>query len=322
MQTGQPTTGIVLIGRNEGERLVAGLESLGFHAARAVYVDSGSTDNSIREAASRGVAVVELPQDQPFTAARARNAGFLELVRLYPDTSFVQFLDGDCRLQSDWLGTALDFLAGHEDVAIVSGRLREMHPERSVYNYLCDREWDTPVGEADACGGICLVRRPAFEAVSGFRPQLIAGEEPEMCLRLREKGWKIWRVDADMASHDANMLRFSQWWRRSVRAGYAFTEVTLLHRHSPKRIWKRNVVSALLWGCVLPLLILAGGIVHPAFLALAAIYPLQVARIALRSNDWRRAFFFVLGKFSETQGIFKFAIGKMLGKRQRLIEYK
>ena len=36
-----------------------------------------------------------------------------------------------------------------------------------------------------------LVRVEAFEAVGGFRPELIAGEEPELCMRLREKGWKI-----------------------------------------------------------------------------------------------------------------------------------
>ena len=37
------------------------------------------------------------------------------------------------------------------------------------------------------------MRVEAFEAVGGYRAQLIAGEEPELCVRLREIGWKIWR---------------------------------------------------------------------------------------------------------------------------------
>lgn len=324
MHNDPPATGIVLIGRNEGPRLLACLASLGPHGARAVYVDSGSTDGSIEAAKARGVAVVQLSTDTPFTAARARNAGFSELVRRYPEVRFIQFLDGDCRLASDWIDTAVNFLSGRSDIAIACGRRREAHPERSLYNRLCDKEWNTPIGEALACGGDCLVRREAFEAVDGYHPGLIAGEEPEMCLRLREKGWRIWRVDAEMSLHDANMLRFSQWWRRTVRAGHAFAEVAWMHRHSSRSIWKRNVLSALLWGFMLPLVIIATSAVScPATLALALLYPIQIVRIAMRSaGGIENALFLVLGKFAETQGILRFALNRIRNKRQRLIEYK
>jgi len=45
----------VVIGRNEGERLVACLASLGGEIRRAVYVDSGSTDGSVAAARAAGV---------------------------------------------------------------------------------------------------------------------------------------------------------------------------------------------------------------------------------------------------------------------------
>ncbi len=67
------TTGVVIIGRNEGERFERCLRSLVGRASPIVYVDSGSTDNSVGFAeshASSGVHVVRLDMSTPFTAAR------------------------------------------------------------------------------------------------------------------------------------------------------------------------------------------------------------------------------------------------------------
>lgn len=211
--------GVVVIGRNEGQRLERCLVSLAHGADKVMYVDSGSTDGSLQLAANLGVAVLALDMSIPFTAARARNEGFAALQRLLPSMQLVQFVDGDCEVNASWLATAQAFLEQHPAVAVVCGRRRERFPQRSVYNLLCDLEWDTPVGEAKACGGDALMRADAFAAVGGFRPDLIAGEEPELCVRLRANGWKIWRLAAEMTLHDAGMTRFTQWWRRSCVLG-------------------------------------------------------------------------------------------------------
>ena len=50
--------------------------------------------------------------------------------------------------------------------------------------------------------------------VGGFNPAVIAGEEPELCVRLRQAGWKIHRLDAEMTLHDAAMTSWRQWWKR------------------------------------------------------------------------------------------------------------
>ena len=320
--------GVVLIGRNEGERLRACLASLGALANRAVYVDSGSTDGSIEAAAALGLEVVPLAMDRPFTAARARNAGFAALERRFPDVRYVQFIDGDCILQPEWVPAALDFLEKNETVAIVAGRRRERFVDASLYNWLCDQEWARPAGETEECGGDALVRITAFRAVGGYADELIAGEEPDMCLRMREKGWRIWRLGTEMTLHDANMTAFGQWWRRSVRGGHAFAEVAWRHRGSPLRIWARNVRSALAWGCAFPLAVLfAGFFVHPACLLLLLAYPLQVVRMILRGGQGTGghpllATLLVLGKFPEAQGILTFQAHRLAGRRRSLIEYK
>ena len=234
-----PTLGVVVIGRNEGERLLRCLRSVTAQAATLVYVDSGSTDGSVMAARDCGATVVQLDTTQPFTAARARNRGFQVLCEISGAVELVQFVDGDCELVEGWNDKAFALLAAREDVAVVCGRRRERFPDGSIYNRLCDIEWDTPIGEALACGGDAMMRAAALEQVGGFRDELIAGEEPELCVRLRALGWHIWRLDAEMTLHDAAMTRFSQWWRRSKRAGFAFAEGAHLHGASQERHCRR-----------------------------------------------------------------------------------
>jgi len=211
--------GCVAIGRNEGQRLVRCLDSLVGRVARVVYVDSGSTDGSVEAARARGVEVVALDTSIPFTAARARNAGVARLREIAPDARFVQLVDGDCEVVAGWLERAHAALSARRELAVVCGRRRERHPEHSVWNRIVDVEWDTPVGDAKACGGDAMMRLDALAAVGGFDPSLIAGEEPELCVRLRAAGWKIERLDAEMTLHDAAMERVEQWWKRTVRSG-------------------------------------------------------------------------------------------------------
>ncbi|MBM3606292.1 MAG: glycosyltransferase, partial [Alphaproteobacteria bacterium] len=265
---------VVVIGRNEGARLEAGLRAVRGLVSRIIYVDSGSTDNSVAMARDLGAEVVELDLSIPFTAARARNAGVRALASSPPE--FVQFIDGDCLLQDEWLPAAVGALDNDPRLGAVAGRRREMFPERSIYNRLCDAEWDTPVGPARAVGGDALLRYSALVQVGGFRDSLIAGEEPEMCVRLRAAGWTIHRLPDEMTRHDAAMTSFRQWWRRTRRAGFAFAEGASLHGAPPEGHWRVETRRALLWGLVLPVLTLLGTLFHPAALLLLAVYPLQV----------------------------------------------
>jgi glycosyltransferase involved in cell wall biosynthesis len=318
--------GVVIIGRNEGERLIGCLASIESDKDSIVYVDSGSTDGSIAAAEKIGAHIVALDLSHAFTAARARNEGFVALRALRPDVRFVQFVDGDCTLVSGWLATALAFIEQRPDMAIVCGRRREHCASASVYNQLCDIEWDTPVGEALACGGDALVRVEAFEGVGGFLSQLIAGEEPELCVRLREKQWKIWRLDAEMTRHDADMSRFGQWWVRAVRSGHAFAEVSHLHT-SPSGIWKRETRRAVFWGGFLPAVICLATLVDAVALAGALAYLLQICRLAVArgptsSQSWIYGVFMMLAKFAEFQGVLKFHWRKWSRGGVELIEYK
>jgi GT2 family glycosyltransferase len=239
--------GIVLIGRNEGARLARALDAALAQAAHHVYVDSGSSDDSVSLARAREVPVVEL-ESGPFTAARARNAGATFLLQHVPELEFLQFIDGDCVLVAGFLERALAAMDDNARSGVVCGRRREEHPHASVYNHLTEIEWDAPIGKTNACGGDALVRVETFRQIGGYAADWIAGEDPEFCLRARRAGWEIWRIDAEMTRHDARLDQFSQWWQRSVRAGHAYAQGAWSFGGEAEHPWLHESLGIWFWG--------------------------------------------------------------------------
>jgi hypothetical protein len=245
--------------------------------------------------------------------------------------SYVQFIDGDCELAPGWLQVALEAMSERPELVAVCGRRRERYPERSIYNRLMDMEWNTTVGDTLACGGDSLIRVGAFRDVGGFNPRLIAGEEPDLCVRLREAGGVVSRLDAEMTLHDAAMTRFSQWWRRCLRTGY-MSGLSSRDGRSRDRQSVREALRIYFWGMVLPLAALClaratGGL----SLWLLLLYPLWMLRIAReRVRDYRDplshalvyGFACVVEKLPKTLGQARFLWHWLRRSRSRIIEYK
>lgn len=319
--------GFIAIGRNEGERLERCLSSLRRHGARIAYVDSGSKDDSLAIAEKIGVAIVELSSDKPFTAARARNAGFKRLLDQWPDTQHVMFIDGDCELVDGFIPAALSLLHENSGVGVVTGRCRERNPDATIYNHLCDMEWNGPTGKIDACGGIFLSRATTFQSAGGFDPSLIAGEEPEFCIRVRDAGETINRIKEDMCFHDADMTRFGQWWRRAVRAGYSYAQVNRLHPD----FYGAEIRRAWLWGAILPSFILATALItggwSGALVILYVVSFFKTRRGLMKSGAKSKnasifAAFLVLAKFPNLIGLLNYRRKQFFRQPVGIIEYK
>lgn len=327
MNASSRSVGFVAIGRNEGERFKRCLESLLNAGDRVVYVDSGSADGSVEHAERSGAAVVRLDTAKPFTASRARNAGFAALAEKWPDTDYVMFIDGDCALVDGFANAAASALDEDPGVGVVTGRCRERRPDASPYNRLCDLEWAGPVGEIDACGGIFMTRARAFSSVGGFNESIIAAEDDDFCIRVRNRGGRVIRIDRDMCLHDADMHRFGQWWRRMERAGYAFAQLGDIHgsyfQAERRRAWG--------WGLALPLLILlsapfTGGL----SLILLLLYPASFLRTRQNlikgghapKHATLGAAFLTLAKFPNLLGMLKYRWKKMSGTGIGIVEYK
>lgn len=315
--------GVVAIGRNEGERLERCLLSIPA-GVPVVYVDSGSRDNSVCFARGQGADVVELDLSSPFTAARARNAGFERLIGFHPELEFVQFVDGDCEFEAGWLEAGVFALDSSPELAAACGRRRERYPDASFYNRLCDEEWNTPVGSTKACGGDVVMRVMALRAANGYDPRIIAGEEPELCSRLRAAGWRIARLDAPMTVHDANMHSARQWWLRAVRSGFGYAQVwrkTVSAGHQP--LYGRELLRALIWTIGVPLFGFAlAAVLGPiGLLAVPLLWLGLVVRLA-RHRGIRRAALLSAGKVAETWGVLRYLTTALRRTRHGAIYYK
>lgn len=323
--------GVVAIGRNEGQRLESCLVSAVSASPAVVYVDSGSTDGSVELARGMNAEVVELDMATPFSAARARNAGLERLRRTWPTVEYVMFVDGDCEIVEGWLQRAVAELDARTDLAVVCGRRRERHRDATIYNKLCDMEWAAAPGEVKSCGGDAVMRVTAVTAVGGYDPSVVAGEEPELCLRLRRAGWKILRLDADMTRHDAAMTRFAQWWRRSIRSGHAYAQGMAMHGSSAERHYVRESSRIWIWAVLFPLFVIAAALLTRGWGGLLVLaYPLlmlKVARGRTKRGDSLRdgllyGFFTVLMKWPQLIGQLKYFWRHLRGAAVHIVEYK
>ena len=308
-------TGIVVIGRNEGERLRRCLESLP-RGYPVVYADSGSSDDSLSLARSLGVQT--LVCSPPYSAARARNEGFAWLMDHYRGLRYVQFLDGDCTLFAAWLEAGARALRTERQQAVVTGELLERDADGSAYSRLCALEWRSPPGEVRALGGIAMMRVDVFRALGGYRPEVIAGEDSELGVRMALAGYKVTKIAALMATHDAGITRFGQWWRREVRGGHSIGQRSYLNGGSVLRdcVHERN--SVLFWGIGLPLAAVSA---LPASLLLLWAYAALWLRVWQRRGSALYATFVVIGKFANALGLARFYLNKLAG-RYAIIEYK
>lgn len=331
----QPTAlSVVVIGRNEGRRLERCLESIARMnrtglAVDVIYVDSDSKDDSVRIARERGARVVELHPTRP-TAALARNAGWHE-----SQAEFVLFLDGDTLLDPEFVQRALPAFA-EQRIACVWGHRREVSPSRSLYTRVLDLDWIYAPGIVPFCGGDAIFRRSTLVAARGYDETLIAGEEPELCSRMRILGHRILHIDAPMTQHDLAIDHFAQYWKRAERAGHAYAEVSARFAGSKFPLWseesRRNRLHALTL-VVLPIVSIGLGVFLRSLWPVAAM-ALFFAMLFLRSawkSRWKcanAATLLLYGVHSHLQqvpiavGQWRYRVSRRKGQKLKLVEYK
>ena len=333
MSPAAPLLSVVVIGRNEGDRLSRCLESiramrLPAGGSEIIYVDSASTDDSRQRAADAGALVIPL-EEGPHTAARGRNAGWRASQGRY-----VFFLDGDTQVDPDFVNRAMPAFEDRR-IAVVWGHRRETAPHASLFNRVLDLDWIYPPGETEFCGGDALVRRSVLEEIGGYDEALIAGEEPEMCNRIRSNGGIIMHLDLAMTGHDLAMTRWSQYWKRAQRAGHAYAQMAERSRESDLPLWNKEARRNLQHSGALAFCALSGlcamvcgfGAVG---MALALLWVGLIVRTAWRqrwkSRQWSTLLLYGIHSHLQqlpiTWGQLSYRRQARLGRQRGLIEYK
>lgn len=282
-----PKISFVIIGRNEEKHLAACINSImqvdyPEKQKEIIFVDNNSIDRSLEIARAFPIRIIALKQ-QPATPGLARNAGLRAATG-----EFVHFVDGDMTVDPAWLRAALPIF-NDTRVAAVVGRLKEIHPHKSLYNRFFDLGWKTaPLGEIDGPGGGGMFRAAVLRELGGYDDSLFGAEEVDLGYRLRQKKYQTIRIPHLMACHDMDMKTFGHFWRRGVRDGYY--EMEMITRYfnwswplPQDYVWKMNAQ-------ILALIALFALLVHhPNLILMQAVWGLPLFFLLKKARYYHRA---------------------------------
>ena len=234
-----------------------------------IFVDSGSTDQTIDIVSKlRFVRLVRLSDVFP-TAGKGRNAGWQSA-----RGELIQFLDGDTVMDPHWISVATQHI--EHKIAAVQGHRRELYPSKNYFHRVTNLEWPTRVGDLSEFGGDILIRRDVLAQLQGYGPYK-AGEEPELASRIQAAGFRIIGIDHIMTLHDINMNSFKEYWLRCKRAGYAYAECGPIMKLHGNPDWEKKSNKVLIRTLIPVLLIVTAAYYHSWILLgasiLGGIYP-------------------------------------------------
>ena len=159
-----------------------------------IVVDDGSTDSSPEVAQELGAVLLESGAVGGGPAL-ARNKG-----AAVANGDILAFIDSDCTAEENWLNELLPAFAD-EKLAAVGGWVDGMYHGSALDRYEAVMS-SLNLGRREMSGGAggdtfylpscnLLMRKSAFAAAGGFRPEMHVGEDVDLTWRLRDAGWTI-----------------------------------------------------------------------------------------------------------------------------------
>jgi len=215
---------VVLISKNQAwnmSRLIESVleETSWIGSKEILLVDSASTDETIKVAKKHSIKIIHLLPNQHLAPAVGRYIG-----EKHSNSKFILFLDGDMELFPGWLKKGCEFLKNRPEVAVVTGKridlpTTEKHKNDSVIN--SDTHGDAT--EISYSGGAAMYRRSVLNDVGTFNPYLFSDEEPDLCIRIRNAGYKILQLQLPIVYHYTDpvdsLISKTKRWKRNLYLG-------------------------------------------------------------------------------------------------------
>lgn len=217
------TVSIIIKALNEEQRIAAAIESalnaLPDGQGEVILADSGSTDRTIEIAQNYPITIVQIEAPAKPSCGLGPQLGYQ-----YSDTPFICLMDGDTELAPDFITQARHYLQDNPRTAGVTGHVMERNTDSLEYVRRGLRKTAyKAVGTIDRinCGG--LYRRAAIEEVGYLSDRnLHSYEEYDLGVRLRSKGWALFRLDRRFVFHtghsvNAYKLLLRRWQSKYIR---------------------------------------------------------------------------------------------------------
>ena len=190
---------VIVIGRNEGERLETCLTSaqraLRMLSYELIYVDSHSTDDSLAIARAHGARCF-LPGTADTTAGLGRHVGTQAA-----HGEYLLFLDGDMQLQPGFVERAMLRVAAGGCDGVCGIRTDHYMKDGQVVS-VCENYFGcTQERVAPEFGGAIFLMAEALARCGGWATDTIACEEAELHARLLDAGCTIIELPVPMIIH-------------------------------------------------------------------------------------------------------------------------
>ncbi|MBA1157006.1 glycosyltransferase [Microvirga mediterraneensis] len=210
---------------NIARAIESSLEAVKIVGGEVILADSLSSDRTVEIASAYPIKIVQLTDAADRCCGAAPQLGFQ-----YCSGEFIYLLDGDMAIDLSFLPAALKALQDDKGLAGVGGIVQDMNLDSLEFASRAARaKADLKPGEVDRLDGGGLYRRSALESVSYFTDRnLHAFEEFELATRLREKGWRLSRIDRLAVEHYGYEIGAYQLLWRRVTGGYALGSGELL----------------------------------------------------------------------------------------------
>ncbi|UCD05132.1 MAG: glycosyltransferase [candidate division WOR-3 bacterium] len=278
-----PYVSVVIIGKDEEKNLancIRSVRDIEYPAERVeiIYVDNGSHDRSVAIARQQNINTVEERGQYP-SPGLARNRGIREA-----KYDIIHFIDGDMTMDSGYLGKAVRFL-DVDKIGCVIGDVQELGSESSFLSRVLNYPWASrKTGFVEAPGGGGTFRKSVLEAVEGYNPYVLKGQETEIGYRIREEGYRIYKIDHLMAMHDYGINRLDDLVKRSYRMGSSYGMIMTMPQVGSYADLTRRARSLFVQGMLLTVVIAMLIITGRLFLLLAV--PLVICLYVLLRH-WR-----------------------------------
>jgi glycosyltransferase involved in cell wall biosynthesis len=200
-----PDVSIVVIGKNEGNHLedtFSAILNIDYpqNKLELIYVDANSKDNSISIAEKYCQKVIGLKSNWA-SSGLARNHGLIKARH-----EIVHFIDGDTSISDQYLKRAVEKI-NNQEIYAVTGYFKEKYPDK-FFNRIMDFRRDEVLHTESFCestngGGTYLKSR--LLSVNGYDERILKGQESELGIRYREKGYKILFIDEVQGLHNFDL---------------------------------------------------------------------------------------------------------------------
>ena len=324
----RPRVSVVIKALNEERRIVAAIESalaavqpLG---GEVILADSASTDRTVALAAAYPVRIVQLANPGERCCGVGPQLGYQ-----HSRGEFIYILDGDMKLHPGFLEQALDFMAANPDVAGVGGQVLEQNRDSLEYLGRIERAAHAmPVGESVRLDMGGLYRRAAIEQVGYFSNRnLHSYEEFDLAMRLRARGWRLWRLGVPAVDHHGHDVPAYELLMRRWRSAYicGVGEVVRAAIGQPhqrlvltalRELW--IYVAALLWLLALPLVAFGPGPVMVRASGELMLALLPWLAMALKKRSASKAAYSVVSWIAHVGGLLRGLLRRQVAPDARI----